>query len=112
MKTAIVTSVIMALAMFAGNRPVTADDHKYAEHLEKYQKHMSEAYQEFSKGDVRDGYKELARAQSEYSKAVWSPPAAYWGPAFGPPAYYGNTYVVYPRHQHHRVYYYRSRYCW
>ena len=109
MKTTIVTSVIMALAMFAGNRPVTADDHKYAEHLEKYQKHMSEAYEEFGEGDVRDGYTELGKAQSEYNKAMEFAPRY---PLFGPPVYYGNTYVVYPRHQQHRVHYYRSRYWW
>lgn len=109
MRGAIVTSVILALAVFAGNRPAAAHDRDYSEHIEKYHEHMSEAYEEFGEGDMRDGYKELRKAQSEYNRAVWSAPCY---PTYGPPVYCRETYVVYPRHNGHRVYNYRSRYSW
>jgi len=109
MRTAIIMSAALVLALFASGRPAAAHDDERGEHIEKYHKHMNEAYEEFREGDIHDAYKEIGKAQREYNEVIWFAPCY---PVYSPPVYYGRPYVVYPRPNWHRTYNYRFGYGW
>jgi hypothetical protein len=99
MKTGMITALICALAVLAGNSPARGDD--FEKHLKKYYKHMEEAYEELREGDIDDYYEELGKAQREYDKAYRrSAPPFYGAPPYEPPIYnrYDYGYAPYPRY--------------